>query len=279
MPPSIEKTVDDIRQRVAEWRLAGARIALVPTMGALHRGHLALVEQARQLADRVVVSVFVNPAQFAVGEDFPSYPRDLDGDVAKLSHLADAVFAPDTKEMYPDGYATTLSLAGPAEGLETDFRPGFFAGVATVVAKLLLAVGPDTALFGEKDYQQLLVIKRLVADLRLPVAISSHPIEREEDGLALSSRNVYLSPEERSVAPRLHAALMVAADAIRSGELASTAMEEARAAVRAAGFDVDYVELRDAETLGPVSDHATEPMRILAAARLGPTRLIDNVPV
>lgn len=279
MPPSIENTVDDIRHRVTEWHLAGASVALVPTMGALHRGHLALIEQARQRADRVVVSVFVNPAQFAVGEDFPSYPRDLDGDVTKLSHLADAVFAPATDEMYPDGYATTVSLAGPAEGLETNFRPGFFAGVATVVTKLLLAVGPDTAIFGEKDYQQLLVIRRLVADLRLPVEIRSHPIEREEDGLALSSRNAYLTADERAVAPRLYQALEAAATAIHDGDLASTTLEEARETVRTAGFDVDYIELRDAETLAPVSDHATEPMRILAAARLGHTRLIDNVPV
>ena len=279
MTLSVETTVDGIRLLVAEWRHSGASVALVPTMGALHRGHLALVEQARQQADRVVVSIFVNPAQFAVGEDFPTYPRDLEGDLAKLSQGADAVFAPETAEMYPAGYATTVSLGGPAAGLETDFRPGFFAGVATVVTKLLLAVGPDRAIFGEKDYQQLLVIRRLAADLRLPVEILSHPVERDSDGLALSSRNTYLTPDERAVAPRLHEAIKGAAAAIRDGELATTAMEQARAAMRRAGFDIDYVELRDAATLAPVSDHATEPMRILAAARLGHTRLIDNVPV
>lgn len=277
--PPIETTIDGLRSRTSSWRRSGARIALVPTMGALHEGHLALVDHARDIADNVVVSIFVNPAQFAEGEDFPTYPRDLDGDVAKLSQRPDAIFAPPVEEIYPDGFATKISVGGPSNGLETDFRPGFFTGVATVVTKLLLAVAPDIAVFGEKDYQQLLVIRRLVADLGLPVEIASYPIVREEDGLALSSRNAYLTAEERQTAPELYRVLSVAAEAIRGGELALTATEEARSALRSIGFDVDYVELRSAETLEPVSDQTSEPMRLLAAVRLGHTRLIDNVPV
>jgi pantoate--beta-alanine ligase len=259
--------------------MAGSRIALVPTMGALHAGHLALVEQAKRLAERVVVSIFVNPTQFAAGEDFPSYPRDLDGDLTRLANLADSVFAPAVDEIYPRGFATSIRIGGPAAGLETDFRPDHFAGVATIVAKLLVAVGPDVAVFGEKDYQQLLVVRRLVADLGLPVAVAAGPIVREEDGLAMSSRNVYLGADERAVAPQLHVAIEHAAAAIAGGELAMTAIEEAREALRRAGFDLDYLELRDAETLAPVTDQTTEPMRILVAARLGRTRLIDNVAV
>jgi pantoate--beta-alanine ligase len=278
MPP-LDQTIDAVRNRTAAWRTAGSRIALVPTMGALHAGHIALVEQAKEFAERVVVSIFVNPTQFAASEDFPSYPRNLDGDLARLGDLADSVFAPSVEEMYPSGFATSIRMGGPADGLETDFRPDFFAGVATIVAKLLLAVAPDVAMFGEKDYQQLLVVQRLVSDLGLPVEIASIPIVREEDGLALSSRNVYLSHGERAVAPQLHAAIEHAAAAIAGGELAMTAMEEAREALRRAGFDLDYLELRDAATLAPVTRQATEPMRILVAARLGRTRLIDNVPV
>ncbi len=275
----VDETVTAIRQRAADWRRVGETIALVPTMGALHAGHLALAEAARGRADRVVVSIFVNPTQFGANEDFSAYPRDLDGDLGKLSPAADAVFAPGKDEMYPAGFATTVSVAGPAIGLESDFRPTHFAGVATVVAKLLLAVGPDAALFGEKDYQQLLVVKRLVADLRLPVEIVGHPTVREADGLALSSRNAYLSAGERRLAPQLHQHIAAAAAAIRRGELAATAIEEARAGLMAAGFDVDYVALRDAETLAEVTDRASETMRILVAARLGRTRLIDNVPL
>jgi pantoate--beta-alanine ligase len=278
MPP-LDQTMDAISKRIAGWRAAGSRIALVPTMGALHEGHIALVEEARQLAERVVVSIFVNPTQFAATEDFPSYPRDLYGDLTRLGDLADSVFAPSVEEMYPSGFATSIRIAGPAVGLETDFRPDHFAGVATIVAKLLLVVGPNVAVFGEKDYQQLLVIKRLVADLGLAVDIAAVPTVREEDGLARSSRNAYLSPEERVAAPQLYAAIDRAASAIAAGELAMTAIEGAREALRQAGFDLDYLELRDAETLAPVTRQTTEPMRILVAARLGHTRLIDNVPV
>lgn len=278
MPP-VDQTVEAVRNRTAAWRTGGERVALVPTMGALHAGHLALVDQARKLADRVVVSIFVNPAQFAAGEDLPSYPRDLEGDLGRLEGLADAAFVPPVEEIYPDGFATGIRMGGPALGLETDFRPDFFTGVATVVAKLLIAVGPDIAVFGEKDYQQLLVVRRLVADLRLPVEIASSPIIRDEDGLALSSRNAYLNPDERMRAPFLHRTLAAAATAIGDGELAMTALEEARQHLRSSGFDIDYLELRDAATLAPVADQAREPMRLLAAVRLGHTRLIDNVPV
>lgn len=251
----------------------------MPTMGALHSGHLALVARSREIADRTIVSIFVNPTQFAPGEDYLTYPRTLDADLALLGDTADALFIPDVGEIYPDGFATTVRVAGPAEGLESDFRPGFFAGVATVVAKLLLAVEPDYALFGEKDYQQLLVIRRLVDDLGLPVEIVAAPIVRDEDGLALSSRNAYLSAGERAVAPRLYETLRHAAVSIAAGELAMTALAEARETLRSHGFDVDYVELRDAATLRPVTDQTSEPMRILAAARLGKARLIDNIEV
>ncbi|MCW5717273.1 MAG: pantoate--beta-alanine ligase [Bauldia sp.] len=279
-PPPTDDTVAAIRARVAAWRAAGERVGFVPTMGALHAGHLALVRTARRSAERVVVSVFVNPTQFAPTEDFGAYPRDLSGDLSKLASVeADAVFAPTTTEMYPQGFATQVSVGGPAIGLETDFRPHFFAGVATVVAKLLIAVGPDVAVFGEKDFQQFLVVRRLVADLRLPVEVVGHPIEREADGLALSSRNAYLSPEERATAPEIYAALAEAALAIRSGTDAQAALSAARGRLAASGFVVDYVELRNAEDLSPAETPPHGPLRLLAAARLGRTRLIDNIPL
>lgn len=279
MKLALETSVEGIRRLIAKWRRSESSTILVPTMGALHAGHLAIVEHARERADRVIVSIFVNPTQFASEEDFPTYPRDLEGDLTKLSQLADAVFAPTVEEMYPPGYATTVSLKGPAEGLETDFRSDFFSGVATVVTKLMVAVAPDIAIFGDKDYQQLLVIKRLVSDLRLPIEILSHPIERDADGLALSSRNSYLTPAERQAAPELYRSLKAAAAAIRSGELAAAALAEACAALNSVGLAVDYVELRDANTLEQVSDQTASEMRILAAVRLGHIRLIDNVPV
>lgn len=279
LPPT-DSTVAAIRKRVAGWRQSGERIGCVPTMGALHSGHLALVETARRSADRVIVSVFVNPTQFAPTEDFGAYPRDLAGDLAKLASVgADAVFAPATGEMYPEGFATQVSVGGPSAGLETDFRPHFFAGVATVVSKLLIAVGPDVAVFGEKDFQQLLVVRRLVADLGLPVEIVGHPVEREADGLALSSRNAYLSPAERAIAPAIHAALAEAAAAIRSGAAPAGALAAARERLTASGFLVDYVDLRSATDLSPAGPGSTGPLRLLAAARVGRTRLIDNVAV
>lgn len=278
--PLIAETVADLRARLSVWRSKSQRVALVPTMGALHRGHLALCSMAQKEADRVVASIFVNPTQFAPTEDFASYPRDFSGDLQKLGEAGvDAVFTPSIEEMYPAGYATTIGVRGPAEGLEADFRPHFFAGVATVVAKLLIAALPDVAVFGEKDFQQLLVVRRLVRDLALPVLIVGHPVVREEDGLAMSSRNAYLSAEERSRAPELHRALAAAAAAINAGELASTALEAARQRIAAAGFHLDYLELRDADTLKPPLEQESERLRLLVAARLGRTRLIDNVPL
>jgi pantoate--beta-alanine ligase len=286
MPPSetssppVDRTVADIRRRVAAWRQASERIALVPTMGALHEGHFALVRKARDLADRVVVSVFVNPTQFAPTEDLESYPRNEDADRAALARLGvDAVFAPSVEDIYPAGFATSVAVAGPAEGLETEFRPHFLPGVATVVAKLLIACAPDSAIFGEKDYQQLLVIRRMVTDLGIPVAIIAHPTVREADGLALSSRNAYLSPEERQIAPGLHKSLSRAAAAIRAGAPIERVLSAAGADLRVAGFRVDYVDARNAETLAPIIDPKSEPLRLLAAAWLGKTRLIDNIPV
>jgi len=270
-------TVAELRSALAGPRHSGARIGLIPTMGALHDGHLALVAEAKKHSDRVVVSIFVNPTQFAPTEDFDAYPRALDKDVERLGGQADIVFAPSAREIYPAGYATTISVLGPSAGLETDFRPHFFSGVATVVAKLLIAASPDIALFGEKDYQQLLVVKRLVRDLALPVTIIGTPTLREGDGLAMSSRNAYLSGEERKIASALNVVLKEAIAQTRtSGDLRAA---EARAieALWAAGFShVDYVAIRDAETL----DHITKldrPARILAAVKIGKTRLIDNM--
>ena len=252
---------------------------MVPTMGALHDGHLSLVAEARKHSDLVVASIFVNPTQFAPTEDFDAYPRTLDKDVERLGGGADIVFAPGAREIYPDGYATSISVSGPSTGLETDFRPHFFAGVATVVAKLLIAALPDVAVFGEKDYQQLLVVKRLVRDLALPVTIIGAPTLRESDGLAMSSRNAYLSTDERKIAGVLNRILKDAiAQAQTTGDLRA-AEALAIEALWAAGFShVDYVAIRDAENL----DHITQldrPARILAAAKVGKTRLIDNMAV
>lgn len=278
--PPTDRSVAEIRRRVSAWRNASERVALVPTMGALHEGHIALVRAAQEHANRTVVSIFVNPTQFAPSEDLSSYPRDETADLRVLADLGvDAVFAPDVKQMYPAGFATEVRLNGPAVGLETDFRPSFFTGVATVVAKLLIACIPDCAVFGEKDYQQLLVIRRMAVDLGLPVSIIGHPTVREQDGLALSSRNSYLSPDERQTAPRLHQSLIDARDAIRNGAAVTSALSDATAKLRESKFAVDYVALRNAETLAPVVDLQVEPLRLLAAARLGKTRLIDNISV
>jgi pantoate--beta-alanine ligase len=267
-----------LEARTAAWREAGDSIALVPTMGALHAGHLALVDAAATVARRVVVSIFVNPTQFAPTEDFSRYPRTLEADREMLATKpVDLIWAPGVETMYPDGFATRIVPAGPAEGLESVTRPHFFAGVATVVAKLLLQVRPDVALFGEKDFQQLRVIERVAADLDIPVRIQGVPIVREADGLALSSRNAYLSEAERGAAPALQAALVAAATAIERGAAPDAALAEARRQIDAAGFVVDYVELRDAATLGAPT--AGRPRRLLAAAKLGTTRLIDNVPI
>ncbi|HEY1630612.1 MAG TPA: pantoate--beta-alanine ligase [Rhizomicrobium sp.] len=272
-------TIAELRARVAGWRAGGERVGLVPTMGALHEGHLSLARAIRKTCKRVGVSIFVNPAQFAPHEDFDRYPRDLSADLARLGDLADIVFAPSAREIYPEGFATRIEVGGPSGGLETDFRPHFFAGVATIVAKLLIAAMPDAAIFGEKDYQQLLVIRRLVADLALPIAIVGAPILREADGLAMSSRNAYLSPDERKIAGRMNLILRDTAMRLRHGDPVEVAETYARAALLEAGFDsVDYAAVRDAETLGKLLDLA-RPARILAAVKTGSTRLIDNMGV
>ena len=273
-------TVAEMRAAVARWRAAGECIALVPTMGALHEGHVALMQAAHGHAERIIVSIFVNPTQFAPTEDLGRYPRTLPADLEKAAAAGvAAAFVPDVAEMYPEGFATTISLAGPALGLETDFRPTHFAGVATVVAKLLIQAAPDVALFGEKDYQQLQVVTRMARDLDLPVTILGVPTVREPDGLALSSRNVYLSAEDRAAAPALYRALVKAAAAIRAGRDIAAAVDEARASVTAAGFALDYLEARHAATLAPVTSPQERPIRLLVAARIGATRLIDNLAV
>ena len=273
----IVTTVAELRAALAPIR--PGRIGMVPTMGALHAGHVSLVTEARKQAGAVLVSIFVNPAQFAPNEDFDAYPRTLDADLAKLGDAADIVFTPTAREMYPDGHATTISVGGPSAGLETDFRPHFFTGVATIVAKLLIAALPDIALFGEKDYQQLLVVKRLVRDLALPVQIAGVPTMREADGLALSSRNAYLSDSERKVAARLNAILKDAITKARTTGDLRAAEAQAIEALRKAGFDhVDYVAIRDAESLDHVAA-LDRPARILAAAKIGKTRLIDNMAI
>ncbi len=279
--PRIVRKVKALRAAVAGWRRRRARIALVPTMGALHLGHLSLVRLAGRRADRVVVSIFVNPAQFAPHEDFATYPRTWTTDIAKLAAAGtDLVFAPTVAEVYPEGFATRIAPEGPAQaGLEDRFRPHFFGGVATVVAKLLIEAMPDIAVFGEKDYQQLQVVKRLARDLDLPVKIVGGQTVREQDGLALSSRNVYLSPDERRRAPTLIRVLGESAKAIKAGEPIESVLARGRSAITAAGFALDYLEARHAETLKPIASAKDGPIRLLVAAKLGATRLIDNLGV
>jgi len=256
-------------------------VALVPTMGALHRGHMALVREAGRRANRVVVSVFVNPAQFAPHEDFASYPRSFATDLKALRDAkVDLVWAPSVETMYPDGFATRLAPEGPAKaGLEDEFRPHFFGGVATVVAKLFTQVLPDFALFGQKDYQQLRVITQMAKDLDLPVKMIGVPTVREPDGLALSSRNVYLSAGERAVAPMLHRVLKDGATRIKSGEKVDRVLNVGRIEIDLAGFVLDYLEARHALTLAPITSPKEGPIRLLVAAKLGKTRLIDNIGV
>jgi pantoate--beta-alanine ligase len=279
MSITLVRTVNDLRRSLARPRQARERIALVPTMGALHEGHLSLVALAKSRAGRVVASIFINPLQFGPREDLNRYPRDEAGDLAKLEGAgADLVFAPATAEMYPDGFSTRVSVGDLTEDLCGANRPNHFDGVATVVTKLLVQCGPDIAVFGEKDYQQLLVIKRLVRDLNLPVEILGGPIVREEDGLALSSRNAYLSPAERKTAPLLYQTVFAVAADLSKGRGADDAAEAGRFKLEAKGFRVDYVAVRDPETLKPLSGPVTRA-RVLAAAYLGRTRLIDNVAV
>jgi pantoate--beta-alanine ligase len=257
------------------------KIALVPTMGALHRGHLALVRLAKRRARRVIVSIFVNPAQFAPTEDLSTYPRTFARDLAALTELeVDLVWAPGAEVMYPDGFSTRIVPEGPAlAGLEDKFRPHFFAGVATVVAKLFTQCRPDIAIFGEKDFQQLKVVTRMARDLDLPVRVIGMPTVREPDGLALSSRNVYLSPPEREAAPTLYRVLNECAARISSARPLAETLAEGRRAIEQAGFALDYLEARHAETLAPIASAMAGPVRLLVAARIGKTRLIDNIGV
>lgn len=281
--PTIVRTVSDLRHHVAAWKAAGDQVALVPTMGALHEGHLTLIKLGQTKARRTVASVFVNPRQFAPHEDFDAYPRGEAADAEKLASVGcDLLFAPSAGEMYAPGFSTAIQVSGVSEPLEGAARPQFFGGVATVVAKLLIQCQADYAVFGEKDYQQLQVIKRLVRDLDLPVEIVSAPTARAEDGLALSSRNAYLSAEERQIAAALPRALRAAAQAVSEGGAIDEAEAAGKAALNAAGFGpIDYLDIREASDLsklgpGPIGDaHG----RILVAAWLGKTRLIDNMAV
>jgi pantoate--beta-alanine ligase len=266
---------------ITDFRARRCKIALVPTMGALHVGHLALVRAAQRRADRVIVSIFVNPTQFAPHEDLKTYPQTFAADIAALAALkADLVWAPAVETMYPAGFATRIVPEGPASvGLEDAFRPRFFAGVATVVAKLLIQCEPDVAMFGEKDFQQLKVVTQLARDLGLKTRIVGAPIVREANGLALSSRNRYLSPSERKIAPTLHNVLKECAKKIATGQPIAAVLDAGRSAISASGFALDYLEARHAETLAPIAAPKAGPIRLLVAARIGTTRLIDNVAV
>jgi pantoate--beta-alanine ligase len=278
---AVIRTISALRHALAARRAKGETIALVPTMGALHGGHLALLRLARRRCDSVVVSIFVNPTQFAPNEDFGGYPRTWKADLAALAQARiDVVWAPSVATMYPAGFATKIEPGGPAlVGLEDAFRPHFFGGVCTVVAKLLLQVTPDIAVFGEKDYQQLKVVTAMVRDLNIPAKIVGVPTVREPDGLALSSRNVYLSASERTIAPTLYRVLKDCAARLKSGLPFNEVLAEGRATIERAGFMVDYLEARHADTLAPIISLADGPVRLLVAARLGRTRLIDNIAV
>ena len=277
---AVVRTVAELRARVRIWRAGGERVGLVPTMGALHDGHLSLVARAQEDCDRAVVTLFVNPKQFGPNEDFARYPRDDAADAAMLLVAgADLLYAPDVATMYGDGFATTVTVVGLTDGMEGAVRPGHFAGVATVVAKLLNQAGADDAYFGEKDYQQLAVIRRLATDLDIATRIHGIATVREADSLALSSRNAYLSPEQRRIAPALQRTLQTASAALLDGAAVDKTLAAALAAILKAGFDaVDYIELRDAQSLAPLSA-LNGRGRLLAAARLGTTRLLDNVAV
>jgi pantoate--beta-alanine ligase len=280
MKPKIVRTVAALRRETAKWRAEGLTYAVVPTMGAIHSGHTQLVTEGLMRADKVIATIFVNPKQFAAHEDLGKYPRDEDGDVRKLgksgTHL---IFSPGLHDVYPPGFSTTVTLTGPAKaGLEDKFRPHFFDGVSTIVAKLFIQSGADFAMFGEKDYQQLQVVTRMAKDLDLPIVVVGVPTVREDDGLAKSSRNVYLSKAERQQATAIYRNLRNAADRIRAGMAPQTATRSATRVLTTLGFKVDYLTARNAETLG-VPQRPDEPLRLIAAAWLGKTRLIDNIPV
>jgi pantoate--beta-alanine ligase len=279
--PLVVRSVAELRAQVRAWRADGLRIGFLPTMGALHAGHLVLVQEALARCDRVMASIFVNPTQFAPQEDLSRYPRDEAGDLAKLgsvgTHLA---YLPSVAEMYPAGASTWVEVEGLSRGLCAERRPHHFRGVATVVTMLLNQAQADVAVFGEKDYQQLLVVTRLARDLAIPTEIVGGATVREPDGLAMSSRNLFLTPEHRRIAPALYQVLQEAAAALAEGSLAAPILQAAVARLEHAGFrEVDYVELRDAETLAPVTALGERPARLLAAAFLGQVRLIDNIPV
>ena len=277
--PAVVRTVAALRRKRDQWKRD--TVALVPTMGALHSGHLALVKLARKKAKRVVVSIFVNPTQFAPNEDFGSYPRTWLADLKALAAMkVDLVWSPTPEAMYPEGFSTKIAPGGPAlAGLEDKFRPHFFGGVTTVVSKLFLQVAPDFAIFGEKDFQQLAVVTAMARDLDIPVKVIGLPTVREKDGLALSSRNAYLSSEERQIAPTLHRALKDCARHIKDGRSIMDALAVGRAQIERAGFVLDYLEARNAKTLAPVQTWKDGPLRLLVAAKLGKTRLIDNIGV
>jgi pantoate--beta-alanine ligase len=279
--PMVARTVPALRRALEGLRARKASVALVPTMGALHDGHVSLVRLAKKRAGKVVVSIFVNPAQFAPTEDFGSYPRTWKADVAKLAdERVDLIWHPDVKTMYPEEFSTRIAPEGPATvGLEDRFRPHFFGGVSTVVGKLFTQVRPDVAIFGEKDFQQLRVVSQMARDLDLGVKVVGAKTVRERDGLAMSSRNVYLSAEERRIASTLHRAMKESAARIRAGEDVAAAVAAGAETIRNAGFALDYLEARHAETLAPIASLREGPIRMLVAARLGTTRLIDNIAV
>jgi pantoate--beta-alanine ligase len=279
--PIVARTLPALRRALEGLRIRKATLAMVPTMGALHDGHLALVRLAKRRADKVVVSIFVNPAQFAPTEDFGAYPRTWKADMAKLTaEGVDLVWNPDAKIMYPPGFATKILTEGPAiAGLEDRFRPHFFGGVTTVVGKLFAQCRPDLAIFGEKDFQQLKVVTRMAGDLDLGVRVVGMATVRERDGLAMSSRNVYLTPAERAAAPALIRAMKATAKRLKAGDELAAAMAAGAADITDAGFALDYFEIRHAETLAPVSSIKDGPLRLLVAAKIGKTRLIDNIGV
>ncbi|WP_425991475.1 pantoate--beta-alanine ligase [Afipia sp. DC4300-2b1] len=277
--PIIARSLSSLHRARTELGKRNATLALVPTMGALHDGHVSLVRLAKRRAQKVAVSIFVNPTQFAAHEDLGSYPRTWKEDLARLkAEGVDLIWNPDVKTMYPDGFATRVAPEGPAlAGLEDKFRPHFFGGVATVVAKLFAQVRPDMALFGEKDFQQLKVVTRMARDLDLGVKVIGGAIIRERDGLAMSSRNVYLSPDQRSTAPVLFRTLKATAKRMRDGDNFKAALSDGADLIRQAGFALDYLEARHAETLEPISSLNDGPVRLLVAAKIGTTRLIDNI--
>lgn len=280
MKPKIVRTITALRRETAAWRRDGLKYAVVPTMGAIHSGHTQLVSEGLKRADRVITTIFVNPKQFAAHEDLSKYPRDEDGDVRKLGKAGtQLIFAPGPEEIYASGFSTTVSLTGPAKaGLEDKFRPQFFDGVATIVAKLFIQTGADYAMFGEKDYQQLKVVTRMARDLDIPIEVVGVATVREDDGLAKSSRNAYLSKTERQQATAIYRALTAAAARIGNGVTPQTATRSASHMLMAQGFKVDYFTARNAETLA-IPRSRDEPLRLIAAGWLGKTRLIDNIPV